>query len=162
MYENLLENGDFTDGLAGWTYKDDADSNNTVLTHCENSSIRIDLARQAKQSLVQTHRFCTHPAMAVRSLRFSFNCKAEIKHADSAPKVLLCLEYSDNHSETKSFDLGGQNDWKCENIAFRVENNASLALKNAAVQILVPVGDGAIWLRAFELTYDPLDDPLKN
>jgi hypothetical protein len=162
MYENLLENGSFTDGFAGWTYKDDADSNNTVLTHCENSSIRIDLARQAKQSLTQSHRFCTHPAMAVRSLRFSFNYKAEIQHADSTAQVLLCLEYSDNHSETKSFDLRNQHDWKYENIAFQVDHNASLALKNATVQIVFPAGDGTIWLRTFELIYDPLDNPLKN
>jgi len=162
MYENLLENGSFTDNLARWTYKCDGDSNNAILAHCENSSIRIDLSKDAQQSLAQSHRFCTHPAMAVRSLQFSFHYKAELRDVDSTAQVLLCLEYSDNHSETKSFDFHNQNDWKFENIVFRVDHNASLALKNATVQIVFPAGNGTIWLRTFEFIYDPLDNPLKN
>jgi hypothetical protein len=164
MYENLLENGSFTEGLDGWTYKDDTDSNKTIniMHHSDKSEMQFDLIKQKKQLLIQSHRFCTHPAMAVRSLKFSFSYKAELRHADSTAQVLLCLEYNDNHSETKSFDLHNQNDWKFKNIVFRVDHNVSLALKNATVQIVFPAGDGAIWLRTFELIYDPLDNPLKN
>jgi hypothetical protein len=100
--------------------------------------------------------------MAVRSLQFSFNYKAKIRQTDSTTRVLLCLEYSDNHSEIKSFDLGDQNDWKFENIVFQVDHNSSLALRTATAQIMLPAGDGTIWLQKFELIYDPLDDPLKN
>jgi hypothetical protein len=164
MYENLLENGNFNDGLKGWTYINDINSTETIkASKCSDKpEIQINLTKQGKQSLMQSHRFSTHPAMAVRSLQFSFNYKAKIRQTDSTTRVLLCLEYSDNHSEIKSFDLGDQNDWKFENIVFQVDHNSSLALRTATAQIMLPAGDGTIWLQKFELIYDPLDDPLKN
>ena len=156
LYENLVVNGDFERGLLGWSHAPAAADRMTVVRDDGVSSLQIDLSADAGRVIEQSHRFSTHPVMAVRSLGFSFVYAAGVKHSDTPPTVSLRLAFSNGDTNTMSFKLSNQPRWNTETNIFQIERNSQRVLKSAAVCIDLPVGEGTVEFREFELLYDPI------
>lgn len=156
LYENLVVNGDFERGLVGWSCDDEADGRITVVRDNGVLSLQIGLSATAGLTVEQSHRFSTHPVMAVRSLGFSFAYAADVKRSDATPTVSLRLAFSNEETDTMSFVLSNQSRWKTETVEFPIERNARRVLKTATVCIDIPAGDGTMAFRELELLYDPI------
>ncbi len=162
--ENLIANGDFKSGASGWTLDPGA-----VVADGRGqdggAALAITLNEGRPVAVVQAadRLYCRHPAMAVRSLGLSFSVRAEDVRAPSPPRVVLTLKYTDGSSEERAFSVTtGQTGWHAIEEAFRVTREPpQRLLKSTRLRIEAPAGTGTLVLDDIELTYDPLDNPLK-
>lgn len=164
MYENLVPNGDFDEGLKDW-HCEPAGRATTLGDEADNgrSFLRIDLQETAPVVVVQRSptRFSPHPAYALRSLGVLVEYRSAIVEAEGATRVVVDLACTNGERHAEAMELSlGQEAWRTEQRAFRVKREGRNVVRTATIRIAVPPGRGTIWLDKIELLYDPLDNPL--
>jgi hypothetical protein len=167
LYENLIVNGDFKNGLEGWRVEPvgaarveegggPAASETPVLTVPLQSDQAICITQ------CEARQFLAYAPYGVRSLGLSCLHRSAGIEAETAIQVFVALGYSNGEAATEAATLAPNcPNWSVARKEFRVSRSKVKVLQSAAVRIEVPRGRGTVWLDSLEMIYDPLDDPSK-
>lgn len=165
LYENLIPNGGFENGLEGW--KQEPGGSARLVTDRISSgrtALRIDLRPDRAITLTQmtAHTYSLHHVYGVRSLGLAFSAATDALDTDAPVELDLLLLYSDGHEAHQRLTVkGGTNGWDRHERAFAVTRKSDRTLKSSRAMLRVPAGRGTIWLDDLELIFDPLDNPLQ-
>jgi len=158
-YENILKNGDFENGIAGWTISPDtsaaADAGRSA---SGKHSLKVTLS-SAPTSVSQKIAFQSPAYHSVDSLLLKVQTDTTGATVSGQIALELLLTYVDGEKETLSRSMDVSAGWKTLSHTFKVgTDHKKHILESADVRIVLPPGSGSVTLDAAEMERDPLLD----
>ncbi len=156
-YENLLTNGGFEQGLAGWRLSIDRPPT-TSPTGLVKGSVNVQLSSESPIIMEQQLHFVTPPYLAVESLGMSATIDATNAKPEKPVQLQMLLHYADGKEETITRSAGARppGPGRLESIIKVASDFDKHVLEWAQASIILPAGSGSITIDQCEVVRDPL------